>query len=380
VLGGEEARRECPECHSRRNWRDGKRETNYGIVQRFLCRDCGFRFSQNSNIELHQNNGRQLCAIKKAKKLDSATETKTVEGEEKLPQDAKGLIAQFMAYLEREGCDQETRYLYLIQRLSRLGANLLNPESVKEVISRQKIKDGTKLQYVYAYNAFTKMLKISWELPKYKQEENVPFIPEEKELDTLIAFCRSKRMAAYLQCLKETFADPEEALKLRWIDITGNIITINHPVKGYLPRQLKVSNKLLSMLNALPKTSERIFPTSYMTMVGCFITVRKRAAELQKNPRLLSIQLRTFRHWGGTMIAYYTNGNVLTVKKLLGHKRIENTMKYIGMIHFKDDEFEVATATSGDEAKQVLSAGFDYVTEKNGITLFRRPKKFSKYV
>jgi hypothetical protein len=99
-----------------------------------------------------------------------------------------------------------------------------------------------------------------------------------------------------------------------------------------------------------------------------------------KNPRLLAIQLRTFRHWGGTMIAHYTSGNVLTVKRLLGHKRIENTMKYIGLIHFKDSQFEVTTASTIEEAKQVLTAGFDYVAEKNGIMLFRRPKRFSKYV
>jgi hypothetical protein len=79
------------------------------------------------------------------------------------------------------------------------------------------------------------------------------------------------------------------------------------------------------------------------------------------------------------MIAHYTNGNVLTVKKLLGHKRIQNSMKYIGMIDFKDDKFEVATATTVDEAKKLLTAGFDYVTEKSGIMLFRRPKRFSKY-
>jgi integrase len=187
-------------------------------------------------------------------------------------------------------------------------------------------------------------------------------------------------MAAYLQRLKETFADPGEALKLRWIDISGNVITINKPVKGHLPRLLEVSNKLLSMLNSLPKTPERIFPTTYNPLFCCFNRARKRAAELQKNPRLLSIELRSFRHWGGTMIAHYTNGNVLTVKKLLGHKRIENAMKYIGLIHFKDDEFEVTTATTVEEAKQVLSAGFDYVTEKNGIMLFRWPKRFSAYV
>jgi len=62
------------------------------------------------------------------------------------------------------------------------------------------------------------------------------------------------------------------------------------------------------------------------------------------------------------------------VKKLLGHKEIKNTMKYIGMIHFKDDEFDVTTATTVEEAKQVLSAGFEYVTEKDGIMLFRSQK------
>jgi hypothetical protein len=62
--------------------------------------------------------------------------------------------------------------------------------------------------------------------------------------------------------------------------------------------------------------------------------------------------------------------------KLLRHKRIENTMKYISMIHFKDDEFEVTTATNVEEAKQVLSAGFDYVAQKDGVMLFRKPKRF----
>jgi hypothetical protein len=51
-------------------------------------------------------------------------------------------------------------------------------------------------------------------------------------------------------------------------------------------------------------------------------------------------------------------------------------MKYISMIHFKDDEFEVTTATSVEEAKQILSAGFGYVAQKDGVMLFRKPKRF----
>jgi hypothetical protein len=76
------------------------------------------------------------------------------------------------------------------------------------------------------------------------------------------------------------------------------------------------------------------------------------------------------------MIPHYTNGNVLTVKKLLRHKRIENTMKYISMIHFEEDEFEVTTATTVEESKQALCVGFNYITERDGIILFRRPKRF----
>jgi len=54
-------------------------------------------------------------------------------------------------------------------------------------------------------------------------------------------------------------------------------------------------------------------------------------------------------------------------------------MKCIGVIHFKDDEFEVTSGTTVEEAKQILSAGFDYVTERSGIMLFRKPKRFLKY-
>ena len=38
---------QCPECNSQKTWKDGVRKTKYGHVQRYLCRDCGFRFSSN---------------------------------------------------------------------------------------------------------------------------------------------------------------------------------------------------------------------------------------------------------------------------------------------------------------------------------------------
>ena len=68
--------------------------------------------------------------------------------------------------------------------------------------------------------------------------------------------------------------------------------------------------------------------------------------------------------------------DLTTVKELLGHKRIENTMKYTHLVKFQDNDFEVETAINVDQAKELLKVGFDYIAEKDGIMLFRRPKRF----
>jgi integrase len=109
----------------------------------------------------------------------------------------------------------------------------------------------------------------------------------------------------------------------------------------------------------------------------CFNPVRNKAAVRLQNPRLRAITFKSFRHWGGTMLAHYTNGNVMTVKKALRHRSVLSTMKYIGLLQFKDEDYEVATATTVDEIKQLAQAGFQKFDELNGIHVFRKPEKFS---
>jgi hypothetical protein len=72
----------------------------------------------------------------------------------------------------------------------------------------------------------------------------------------------------------------------------------------------------------------------------------KRVAELQQNPRITSVELRSFHHWGGTMLAWKSNGIVLLVKNMLGHKNVKNTMRHIGKIHFKEEDYETTAATT----------------------------------
>jgi integrase len=337
--------------------------------------------TQNSNRSSAYASNRQVCAAlaRGAKNLSSATEIKTVAGDKNLqtlPQETRGLIAKYMAYLEREGYYEDTSYLKLLRLLAKRGANLSDPEDVKTKVAKQQWKDSVKLLAVYAYDAFCKMENISWNPPRYKQQDSEIFVPDEKHLDQLISATRSKRLAAFLQCLKETFADPGEILKLEWIDVKDNVISINHPVKGHLSGRMQVSNRLITILNALPKDSKRIFPMSYQSAVNSFQKLRKRLAQKLQDPELLHVSFRSYRHWGGSMLAHYTNGNVLTIQKALRHKRIQNTMKYIHTIPFRDEDFEVATATTDEEIKQLGRAGWTKYDEKHGISYYRKPRKY----
>ena len=83
------------------------------------------------------------------------------------------------------------------------------------------------------------------------------------------------------------------------------------------------------MLERLPKTSEAVFK-NYDNLKNAFFWQRKRIAEKFSNPRLRKISFTTFRHWKGTM-EYHRTKDLLYVKKILGHKTIQNTLKYIDL-------------------------------------------------
>jgi integrase len=139
---------------------------------------------------------------------------------------------------------------------------------------------------------------------------------------------------------------------------------------------MEVSGRLLAMLNALPRDSKNVFPTTYESIAESFRIMRKRAAQKLANLNLLEVSFKSYSHWGGSMLAHATNGNVLTIKKILRHKRIENTMKYIHTIEFKDEDYEIATATTEEEIKQLGKAGFIKFDEMSGIHFYRKPKRF----
>ena len=187
--GGEVASRECPNCHSKRIWKRGLRNDTLNPIQRYQCRDCETSFSEKSYKESSCSNNRQLCAILKAKKLDSATEIKTVAGERRNQQEAKGKILELCLYLKRQNYSEETIRLNrsALKVLMDRGANLWDSDSVKDVIAKQTWSSSRKKNVIIAYTNFLKINKMTWEPPRCVVIQPFPFIPTEQEIDALIS-------------------------------------------------------------------------------------------------------------------------------------------------------------------------------------------------
>jgi integrase len=138
-------------------------------------------------------------------------------------------------------------------------ADLSDSEAVKAVIARFDVSEGRKENLVCAYAGFCRQYGIAFEPPRYRRIQKLPFIPLESEVDQLIAGVGSKT-SAYLQLLKETGMRAGEAWQLRWIDLDFEGLTVNvAPEKHSLPRQIKITARLLSMLSGLPENGECIF-------------------------------------------------------------------------------------------------------------------------
>lgn len=427
----------CPQCGSQKIWRNGIRYTPKKEIQRYLCKVCGYRFSAsksdsntlqqyrkmiNFNSKASEKKGGDKCLIvkegvdtshffiskrissqdsitqdfitnrkdlnsvfgdssfsqvgvstKEAKNLETATETKTVAGES--PQ-AKGQIIQHAIWMQKEGYAEGTisRRTRLLKILVRRGSDLLDPESIKETIARQKEwKNKTKELAIETYDCFLKMHGRTWKKPVYQTIRTIPFIPTEDEINNLIAGC-NKITATFLQLLKETGARCGEAFMLQWtdIDLENRIVTIT-PEKGSEPRQIKISPRLVAMLNSLQHDKTKPFERSPRHFARNFRVQRKKIAHKLKNERIIKIHFHTLRHWKATT-EYAKTKDILHVMKLLGHRNIQNTLLYTQLINFESDEFHSATAKTVVEAQKLVEAGFEYVCDFGELKLFRKRK------
>jgi integrase len=396
VHGSAGASPSCPQCGSAKVWRDGLRYSPFGDkIQRWLCRDCGLRFSDPEDIRDAWSTFERVERIdtKSLKSGDDkvttrqicVTETKNLVAEQKTMEvprrsevDIKGAIVEFLWQLKKENRSEDTitAYGYSLETLVKRGVNLFDPENFKDVMARQTDWTETrKHNLTKAYRCFLNQHGIKATLTKYRVTRKLPFIPTEEEINQLIA-SGYHQMATLLQTLKETAARIGEAWKLEWddLDTEAKTLNISHPEKGCNPRKRPISAKLMTMLLSMPKTNKRIFTYKSRDVAGkTFRALRKRAARNLGNPRLLKIHFHTFRHWKATM-EYHKTKDLIHVMQILGHKSLRYVLIYTQLIDIPDEGYTCKAAKTIQEASQLIEGGFEYVTEMEGYKLFRKRK------
>jgi hypothetical protein len=145
------------ECNSIKLFKDGIRHSRHGEVQRFLCRSCGNRFSKRNgnNYKTYQTNSTaiQICTTRpEVKNLDTLV-SKELAGESPKNEDIKGPLFQFASWMKKVGYaeDMITTRVKILKILSKRGAVLNCPESIKGAIAKQSWSNKRKIN---AYKGF----------------------------------------------------------------------------------------------------------------------------------------------------------------------------------------------------------------------------------
>ena len=287
-------------------------------------------------------------------------------------------VFSFLWYCKKAGFRDSTieGFSKVLKHLARY-VELNNPNEVLSFLASKKVSEARKEVIANCYAKYCKWKGLPFSKPKYRRVKKLPFVPYESEVDMLIS-ALPKRLSVFCQLIKETGARPGEAWNLKWIDINAktNTVAINKPEKNSNPRIIKVSSSLIARLQNLPRLTDYVFKTNpkakFKTLARRFFEYRRKIANELHNPRLNKVSFLSLRHFKATM-EYKRTKDILYVKELLGHVDIKNTLVYTHLVNFENNEWICKVASTVEEAKQLIEAGFEYVTEIDGKKLFRKP-------
>jgi integrase len=228
------------------------------------------------------------------------------------------------------------------------------------------------------YSHYCKFYGIAFCKPKYRRDHKIPRVPTEEKINLILGHA-SKKYAIIYKIAMECGLRPVEIgnLTLNDIDLEKGLLSVNSAKHGN-PRVLKLKSGTHALLTEYIKErnfslKERIFPSGAV-ISNTYERLKASTAKKLNDPDLKKIRLYDLRHFYATML-YYKTKDILLVKEKLGHRNINNTLIYTHLVSFNDsEEFYSATAKNVGEAQKLIEQGFDYVTEFDGIKLFRKRK------
>ena len=233
-----------------------------------------------------------------------------------------------------------------------------------------------------AYEHYVKTYNLKWTKPKYHENAKMPKIPQEGKIEAIMANS-PLRLRTAIAISKDTGLRPVELMRitLRNIDLQNSVI-YPETAKHGSPRALKLSSKTLNILNKYIAAwswnidlNSPLFGKWNSDQYGkWFRHYRNVTADKLQDSSIKSIRLYDLRHYFATM-TYHKTRDILFTKQQMGHRKIETTLIYTQLLQFdKDDNYTCKVDQNVEQATDLIENGFEYVTEMDGIKLFRKRK------
>ena len=167
-----------------------------------------------------------------------------------------------------------------------------------------------------------------------------------------------------ITCALQTGMRKGEILNLKWsnIDMEYRFIELLETKSGK-SRRIPISDSLYNIFNTLPVTSEYVFinPETnkpYTDLKKSFRTVLKQAG-------IQDFRFHDLRHTFATRLAE-CNVDLIVIKELLGHSKIDTTMRYAHAVPKRKIE-AITILNSYREQREVIKNGYRMDTEKMAI-------------
>jgi integrase len=252
----------------------------------------------------------------------------------------------------------------------------MNTDDVKQAIGYSKLSNSSKCSYTLAYEWFTKANGLTWQKPRYKWNLPIPIMPTTDQVNKIIS-ATTRKFATIFKLMAETGVEGEELHRTHrnQFDQTQAIISIKG-LKGHDSANYKLKPHIAQMLREYLTQYQKDYPFPQpKVMSGMWRRARNTASQNHNDPTLKTIPMKNLRNYSGAQFYLNYDKDAIGTMRHLRHKKLETTMHYLRAIVLdQEPEYVCRTAKTIEEDTQLINAGFQYVTERDGIKLYRKRK------
>jgi integrase len=289
----------------------------------------------------------------------------------------KDEILKTITKAKTEGkADNTLRSFYFrLKQLSKV-SDLMKPEDVKQAIAYAKLTNSSKVSFTLAYDWFCKTNGLQWQKPKFKWVLPTPIMPTTSQVEKIIS-ATTPKFATIFKLMAETGVEGEELHRTHrnQFDPTQGIISIKG-LKGHDSGNYKLKPPMAEMLREYLTLYQTEYPFPQpKVMSQMWRRARTHASTNHNDPTLKNIPMKNLRNYSGAQFYLNYEKDTIGTMRHLRHKRLETTMHYLRAIVLDaEPEYVCRTTKTIEEDAQLINAGFQYVTERDGIKLYRKRK------